>query len=509
MHNMMNGTVSKLQWLSRYSKGFLQSRQKAQHTPQSSTIQGILQDLYDTFTQDLEGMHTEEASESTSFEGMIATKQEQALQLKEKVQKAEQVKVEAEVMLSEAVQTYGDTEEQLKSDTDYFDSTKSACIAKADDWATRKKLRTEELAGISEALTILTSDEAKELFGKSIKPGVGMFLQLASEKDAAAMFPAQQAVRVMRQQAAKVHSLRLTAMVAQVQLAQAGHFGEVISAIDTMIGVLKEEGANDLKSRDKCRTQLHDIESKSQDLTWKMEVNDAEINKLDTTIEKLEALETKTIEEIKTVSQQITDLTSSRTQENGDFQAAKTDDEKAVQLLTEAKEALKKYYTENNIEMGPTESGRAAAAMLQSEPEAKFSSKGSRKNENKGIVALLENIIEDLNTEIANGVKAEEAAQLEDEAQKKAAEDLKAALEKKKTNLASDIALRKTDKTAEENKKTANENDLNDQTSSKELIDPNCKLIEEKFADREAKREAEIDGLRQAKEFLAGYQVSQ
>merc|ERR1719469_636643 len=120
--------------------------------------------------------------------------------------------------------------------------------------------------------------------------------------------------------------------------------------------------------------------------------------------------------------------------------------------------------------MGPTESGRAAAAMLQSEPEAKFSSKGSRKNEY--------------------------------EAQKKAAEDLEAALEKKKTNLASDIALRKTDKTAEENKKTANENDLNDQTSSKEQIGPNCKLIEEKFADREAKREAEMDGLRQAKEFL-------
>merc|ERR1719330_2149472 len=112
-----------------------------------------------------------------------------------------------------------------------------------------------------------------------------------------------------------------------------------------------------------------------------------------------------------------------------------------------------------------------------------------RKHESKGIIALLETIIEDLNTEIANGVRAEEAAQLEYEAQMKAAEDLQATLIAKKANLASDIALRK------------------DEMTDEEGMEPTCE--EAKFQERTTKRAAEMEGLVQAKEFLAGYQESQ
>merc|ERR1719330_1165826 len=132
-----------------------------------------------------------------------------------------------------------------------------------------------------------------------------------------------------------------------------------------------------------------------------------------------------------------------------------------------------------------------------------------RKHESKGIIALLETIIEDLNTEIANAVQAEEAAHLDYEAQMKAAEDLRATLVTKKANLASDIALRKGEKTDEEGQRTTNQNDLDDQVTAKQGIKPDCNTIEAKFEDRKTKREAEMEGLRQAKEFLAGYQVSQ
>merc|ERR1719330_324093 len=130
-----------------------------------------------------------------------------------------------------------------------------------------------------------------------------------------------------------------------------------------------------------------------------------------------------------------------------------------------------------------------------------------RKHESKGIIALLETIIEDLNTEIANGVRAEEAAQLEYEAQMKAAEDLQATLIAKKANLASDIALRKDEKTDEEGQRTTNQNDLDDEVTDKEGMEPTSE--EAKFQERTTKRAAEMEGLVQAKEFLAGYQESQ
>jgi len=511
-----SGGGSRLQMLSLYAES-LSGRAQTKYTPQSATIQGILEDMYDTFAEDLEKQDGDEASLNTAYETLMATKQEEVIILKDKIQKAEKVKAEAETMLTEALQTYEDTEVQLKDDVAFFDATKSACTSKSQDWSTRKSLRAEELTGISEALAILTSDDARALFGKTISPGVG-FLQLRAIQEVEGTEPAQKAVRALRRQAAKTHSIRLAAMAAKLQLVSGGHFGEVITAIDTMMGVLREEGTADFAARDMCRKELHDIESKMKDLNWKIEVNNAEIAKLEKVIEKLEALETKTIEDLQLVGQQIIDLTSNRTQENSDFLTAKGEDEEAVALLMNATQALTKYYSNNSIELGPTESGKVGASFLQAPnfargeddaPETEFSGKGKRKIETKGVVALLETIVEDLNTEIANAVKAEEAAQLEYEAQKKAAEDLQSALTTKKTNLASDIAARKGDKSDEEGKRTTNEDDLGTEVTAKEAIEPDCNTIERKFEDRKTKREAEMAGLREAKDYLAGYEEKQ
>jgi len=516
------GTASKLQLLSSHAASLAKvGSQRAKYTPQSLTVQGILGDLYDTFTKDLEGHHSDEAQKSTAYENLIATKQQEVHLLHEKIQKAVKVKVEAETMLAEALQSYDDTGAQLQDDVAFFDTTKGACESKTNAWATRKGLRTEQLAGIAQALTILTSDEARTLFDKAITPGVGMFLQVSSS----AFGPAQHAAQALRRQAAKAHSLRLIAVAANLQFTQGGHFDEAISAIDTMVGVLKQEAANDLTKRDECVNNLHNIESNISEINWNIEVNDAEITKIGDSITDLEGLETQATQDIQLVQQQIIDLTSNRTQENSDFKAAKADDLKAIDLLQQAKDALAAYYANHSIDLGSTEGGRAflqlevanSSAPNRSEvlytkddaPDAEFSHKGKGKQETKGVIAILETIIEDLNTEVANAVKAEEDAQLEYEAQKKAAEKLEGSLVAKKANIVTDLAQRRTDKTNEETDKGNNEADLGVQTGLKASTEPDCTKIANKFEDRQSKRQLELDGLRQAKEFLAGYRVSQ
>jgi len=351
-----------------------------------------------------------------------------------------------------------------------------------------------------------------------------MFLQVSS---ASGIGPAQQAAKALRSQGTKAHSLRLIAVAAELQFTQGGHFDEAIAAIDTMVGVLKQEAANDISQRDDCLKNLHNIESNISEINWKIEVNDAEITKIGDSITELEGMETQATADINLTRQQIADLTSDRTQENSDFNASKADDLKAIDLLEQAKDALVAYYDNHSIAMGPTESGRAAALLqLDMEngtapnmsdvlytkddaPDAEFSHKSNGKRETKGIVALLETIIEDLNTEVANAVKAEVEAQLEYEAQKKAAEDLEGSLVTKKANIVSDLAQRRIDKTNEETDKTNNGVDLGTQTGLKASTEPPCTKISNQFEDRRSKREIELDGLRQAKEFLAGYQVSQ
>ena len=57
----------------------------------------------------------------------------------------------------------------------------SACETKAADWAERKRLRSEEIASINEAISVLRSDDARDTFKKSFDSQ--SFIQLEKKHD--------------------------------------------------------------------------------------------------------------------------------------------------------------------------------------------------------------------------------------------------------------------------------------------------------------------------------------
>merc|ERR1719316_1178507 len=123
-------------------------------------------------------------------------------------------------------------------------------------------------------------------------------------------------------------------------------------------------------------------------------------------------------------------MTKQRKQENEAFKNAKKDDQDAIALLEAAKDALTKYYKNNKIEMGEIQGSvkllqKPFAVSEDQAPDATFSDKGARKNESKGVVGLMTMLIEDLQDEIKNEIKEEEAAQGEYESEKKTAEKLR------------------------------------------------------------------------------------
>merc|ERR1719379_2082694 len=143
---------------------------------------GVLKDMYDTFVANLEKETGIESDAQMHYEDLMSTKEKEfaSLSAELKVRSAEHA--EALVQVADASQELDDTTQQMKTDIDFFDDAKKQCSAKADEWAERVRARTEELAGISKAIEILTSDDAKALFGKAIKPGMEKtFLQISSE----------------------------------------------------------------------------------------------------------------------------------------------------------------------------------------------------------------------------------------------------------------------------------------------------------------------------------------
>merc|ERR1719428_1964237 len=139
----------------------------------------MLGDMYLTFAANLESATLDEANQNHDFENLYATLEKYSNEKRATRERKEKEKAEAEAMLADTTKAYDDTEKQMKADTEFFDQTKAACESKHEEWTVRKELRDDELEGIDKALEILTSDEARELFAKSIKPGVG-FLQIAS-----------------------------------------------------------------------------------------------------------------------------------------------------------------------------------------------------------------------------------------------------------------------------------------------------------------------------------------
>merc|ERR1719310_1055267 len=370
-------------------------------------------------------------------------------------------KAEAETILADASQELDDTTKQLKADIEFFDNTKAACTSKAEQWQERNQGYTDELEGIKKALEILTSDDAKELFGKAIKPGKEtMFLQVDDDSSLAA--PVMKAYNALKVQAKKSQSLRLAALAATVRTMGHGHFDKVIKEIDKVIEELKKEEKEDIEQRDDCKEEYQKNELEQADLKWKIGNNEAMITKLEDTIKKLEEAIDQTIEEIETTKEEIKEMEDVRKEENEDFVQAKEDDEAVIKLLKKAIEALSAYYKNNKIEMGPVQ---GSVKLLQesvgdTQPDATFSKKGSRKGESKGIISILTMLMEDAEDEIKNGIKDEVSAQGDYEKKLDAAKKLVETLKQKKENLEEDKADAEKKQDDEEAKMKENKEDL-------------------------------------------------
>merc|ERR1719183_2328184 len=465
---------------------------KAGYAPQSATIQGMLGDMYLTMSNNLESSTLDEANQNHDFEQMYASLEKENNKFKKTRARKETEKAEAEAMLADTTKAYDDTEKQMKADTEFFDQTKKACESKHAEWTLRVSLRDNEIAGIDKALEILTSDDARALFAKSIKPGVEKgFLQIASTPSLlqdSANAPAARAYNALRVQVKKSQSIRLAQLAVQIRTTKAGHFDAVIKSIDEMMKTLEDEGAADRAKKDQCNEEYQNIAQSVNDLDWKIKNNVAKIDKLDGLIELRTNERQDTIDKIIENAQYQKDIKKERKDENDAYLAAKKDDEDAKDLLEKAKAAMSAYYKKNGIKMGPIQG--SATGLLQAPefarseddaPDATLSKKGNNKNQAKGIISLFDYIIEDLADELVNEKKAEAKSQEEFEAEMASAKKQEKTLKEKKTTLEGIISKRKEDKEEENKDMKENNKDRDAELKYQDKITPDCDWILKAF----------------------------
>jgi len=471
-----------------------------EYAPQSTQIQGILKGMYDTFASDLEKANAKEADSQKAFEELMATKMRELGTLQETLKQQALDHATKSMTLAESEELLDATKAQLDADEKFFDETKSACQVKAQEWNERSRLRTMELQGVGKAVEILSSPDALDTFGKATTT----FLQLGSRRDAGR----NSAYKRLAGLAHRFHDLNFARLAATLK--SGGHFDKVISSLDTMMEVLRAEEKSDIEHRDRCENADGKNANDMEDLNHAIDKTGKSIEHLANEEERLgdeiEVLEAQ----IKKTKEDMAEALELRNKEVAEFRQAMKDDTDAVALLEQAMAALRKFFDKNNIKLQllAMRHGQEPEYSVDPDkaPETSWSGPnyGGRKEESGGVVAILEMCIEDLQHEM-NTAQADDA-----EAQKMYEEQraaMQAALDAQMgTKLATekelaDVRNQKNDAEEFKDQKSA---DLVAETDLKDSIYSDCSWVKTHFDSRRDKRKTEMDGLVEAKGYLAG-----
>jgi hypothetical protein len=460
------------------------------YAPQSTQIQGILKGMYDAFTADLEKDNADESNKQKSHEDLMATKKQELATLTATLEKQEGDQASKTKKLAEDEVLRDDTTAQLAADEKFFEETKSAAETKAQEWSTRTRLRTEELAGMEGAIQILTGGD------KVFQEATTTFIQLKTVQKHQSKSYGQ--LKVL---AAKYQTSGLAKLVTIMQ--NGGHFDKVMIEIDQMMKILRKEEQSDIEHRDRCENGQNANSNEMDDVNSDIEKTQSKMDRLKRSRSGAKEEKTKVEDEIKESDAALAEMLKLRNEDHNDFTRAMKMDSEAVSLIASAIVRLSKYYKENKIPVGLVQAPEYKDDQDKA-PETTFSGSGSHQGESTGIVAILEMIKEDLQKEIKEGQADEAKAQAEYMKQSGALADARAAQKATRVSLEKEIAGL-SDNLADAEKHKADKNaDLKAEEDMKESLETDCKWVQTHFESRRDARKKEMDGLVEAKNFLAG-----
>jgi len=469
------------------------------YAPQSTQIQGILRGMYEAFTADLEKGNVGEADAQKAFEALMDTKKREleTLQANLNSQKADNARKSLDRDTSR--EQLDDTQAQLAADEKFFDTTKAGCKEKAQQWSVRSGLRSQELTGVNMAINILTSPDAMRIFTKSTTTFVQL-REVTHKGNDARLRAASQLVRVAQQ----IHSSRLARVALDVQ--SGGHFDKVIATIDRMIALLREEEQEDIDHRDRCEraedknaNDMEDLNSSIAKAQDKIEAHQETERDLSNEITALEGQIENTQSEMKAALDLRNDAVA-------EFRQALKDDTDAVSLLDQTIIALSEFYRKNGLKMSLSQRAPEYTVDKDKAPETTWEDEnyGGRSAETHGIVAILRMIKEDVEKEIETSREDNAAAEAQYEKERAELQESLDAQRAMKDATERELGQVEEERHDTSKAKSASEADLQGENQLKASLDQDCAWVETHFDSRRDKRHAEIDGLTEAKGYLAG-----
>jgi len=498
------------------------------YTYQSNDIIGTLEGLLVEFKENKKELDKAEFDTNAAFE-------KEKLGMEKEKKFAEKEKAEAEELLATKEEELATAKEELAQETydmnadqAFLKELTTTCEEKATMFDQRSSTRSAELTAISEAISVLESGTApnysanKKLVDLQRGARIKAFAQTEGGpvEDRALSF-------LQRGSASARQGLSLNKMLTFIEGAaqrlgspvlatlsvkakvQIDHFVKVRGLIKDFIAKLEADAEAEAETKSFCDKEMAKaIESRDAEQA-KIETLAADISMTESEIAQLKA-------EIEVLSEQIAELYKALKEATELREAEKAENMKTIAEAEEGLAATKmaltilsEFYENAFLQKGkyvPPNADRDGNTVSDLAPEIFDDTYHGNQEASKGIIGLLEVIVSDFERTIETTTKEEKEAEDKFQDFKKETEadiDSKEKSKKEKENKVLDL----TDKLADLQDQMKEAKDALE-TALKELekLKPMCVEGEETWEERKAKREQEIEALKQALEILDNWQ---
>merc|ERR1719272_208389 len=148
------------------------------YAPASGEILGILKTLHDEMEKDYSDATSDENAAIASFDSLVASKKKEIQALTKEIESKTMRVGELGVQIAQMENDLEDTQEGLAEDQKFFADLDKNCALKKAEWAAYKEMEAKELVALADTIKILNSDDALELFKKTLPGASSSFLQV-------------------------------------------------------------------------------------------------------------------------------------------------------------------------------------------------------------------------------------------------------------------------------------------------------------------------------------------
>jgi len=374
-----------------------------------------------------------------------------------------------------------ETQTALTEDQKYLADLSSNCQQRAVDWEVSTKSRAEELKALAEAKRII-----QEMTGGASGRQYASLVQV-EQKDAT---PIDRIVAAVKALGAQQHELLLTQLAGKIRATaqmSADPFAKVKGLIEEMMSRLVKEAQEEASHKAFCDKETSENEAKRDQ-------HEATVDKLSTRIEKATANVAKLKEQIAGLQEDLASIAKAqeemdgmRASEHEEFVKAEADFSQGLDAVRMALKVLRDYY-------------QSSEASFVQQPAV--STHGKSTDAGGSVISMLEVAESDFARSLADARTTEDDAQsaydtttqdnrvlrTQKEGQKKGKEDEIGRLDQAIADADSD--------------RTGVQSELDAVIEYLEKLRPQCTTQPESYEERKKRREAEIEGLKQALDIL-------